>query len=94
MRYFDYVEAHACRCTTTCTTSSSRSCPGTTWSATGDTNLVNWGCFDDPDYVDYDYRTMTEWGRKRYITPGIAINGELITTDLVEINLMIRILLG
>ena len=44
-----------------------------------ETNLVNWGCFDDPDYVDYDYRTMTEWGRKRYITPGVAINGELIT---------------
>ena len=59
-----------------------------------ETNLVNWGCFDDPDYVDYDYRNMTEWGRKRYITPGIAIGGELITTDLVEINLMIRILLG
>ena len=59
-----------------------------------DTNLVNWGCFDDPDYVDYSYANMTEWGRKRYITPGIAINGELITTDLVEINLMIRILLG
>ncbi len=35
-----------------------------------ETNLVNWGCFDDPDYVDYDYKTMTEWGRKRYITPG------------------------
>ena len=35
-----------------------------------ETNLVNWGCFDDPDYVDYDYRNMTEWGRKRYITPG------------------------
>ena len=37
---------------------------------------------------------MTEWGRRRFITPGIAINGELVTTDLVEINLMIRILLG
>ena len=37
---------------------------------------------------------MTEWGRKRFVTPGVAINGELITTDLVEINLMIRILLG
>jgi hydrogenase large subunit len=37
---------------------------------------------------------MTEWGRKRYITPGVAIGGELISTDLVEINLMIRILLG
>ena len=59
-----------------------------------ETNLVNWGCFDDPDYVDYDYRNMTEWGRKRYITPGVAIDGELISTDLVEINLMIRILLG
>ena len=59
-----------------------------------ETNLVNWGCFDDPDYVDYDYRTMTDWGRKRYITPGVAIGGELISTDLVEINLMIRILLG
>ena len=58
------------------------------------TNLVNWGCFDDPDYVDYDYRNMTEWGRRRYITPGVAIDGELISTDLVEINLMIRILLG
>ena len=58
------------------------------------TNLVNWGSFDDPDYVDYDYRNMTEWGRKRYITPGVAIDGELISTDLVEINLMIRILLG
>src|SRR6478609_9629528 len=32
-----------------------------------ETNLVNWGCFDDPDYVDYDYRNMTEWGRRRYI---------------------------
>jgi hydrogenase large subunit len=59
-----------------------------------ETNLVNWGCFDDPDYVDYNYRTMGEWGRKRYITPGVAINGELVSTDLVEINLMIRILLG
>jgi hydrogenase large subunit len=59
-----------------------------------DTNLVCWGSFDDPDYVDYDYRTMTEWGRRRYITPGVAINGELVSTDLVEINLMIRILLG
>ena len=37
---------------------------------------------------------MTEWGRRRFVTPGVAINGELVTTDLVEINLMIRILLG
>src|SRR3982751_1946199 len=59
-----------------------------------DTDLVCWGCFDDPDYVDYDYKTMTEWGRHRYVTPGLVFKGELITTDLVEINLAIRILLG
>ncbi len=59
-----------------------------------ETDLVCWGCFDDPDYVDYNYKTMTEWGRHRFVTPGVALGGELITTDLVEINLMIRILLG
>jgi len=59
-----------------------------------ETNLVCWGAFDDPDFIDYDYKTMTDWGRKRCVTPGVAINGELVTTDLVEINLMIRILLG
>ena len=62
-----------------------------------DTNLVCWGAFDDPAASAgelYQYRHMSEWGRKRFVTPGIAINGELVTTDLVEINLMIRILLG
>ena len=62
-----------------------------------DTNLVCWGAFDDPAAASgqlYNYRHMTDWGRKRFVTPGVAINGELITTDLVEINLMIRIMLG
>ena len=59
-----------------------------------DTDLICWGYFDDPDYVDYDYKTMTDWGRARYITPGVSFKGELITTDLVEINGMMRILLG
>ncbi|MEA2484313.1 MAG: hydrogenase large subunit, partial [Thermoleophilaceae bacterium] len=59
-----------------------------------DTDLVCWGCFDDPSYVDYNYKNMTEWGRQRYVTPGLVFKGELITTDLVEINLAIRVLLG
>ena len=71
-----------------------RELPGYDMVGYRDTNLVNWGCFDDPDYVDYNYANMNEWGNKRYITPGVAFDGELITTDLVEINLMIRILLG
>ena len=59
-----------------------------------ETDLVCWGSFDDPDYVDYNYENMNEWGNHRYVTPGFVFGGELITTDLVEINLAIRILLG
>ena len=59
-----------------------------------DTDLICWGYFDDPDYVDYNYANMTDWGEKRYVTPGVVFDGELVSTDLVEINLMMRILLG
>ncbi|HEY2899267.1 MAG TPA: nickel-dependent hydrogenase large subunit, partial [Polyangia bacterium] len=53
-----------------------------------------WGAFQNPDVVDYQYEHMTDWGRAMYVTPGVVVDGELITTDLVEINLGIRILLG
>ncbi len=57
--------------------------------------LLNcWGAFQDPDYCDYRYRTMEDWGRRQYVTPGIIVDGELITTSLLDINLGIRILLG
>src|SRR2546428_7263444 len=53
-----------------------------------------WGAFQDPDACDFRYQTMSQWGREMFVTPGIVMDGELITTDLVEINLGIRILLG
>jgi hydrogenase large subunit len=37
---------------------------------------------------------MNQWGRAMYVTPGIVLDGKLVTTDLIEINLGIRILLG
>ena len=37
---------------------------------------------------------MNDWGKAMYVTPGIVVDGELITTNLVDINLGIRILLG
>ena len=37
---------------------------------------------------------MTDWGRKMYVTPGVVVDGKLVTNDLTEINLGIRILLG
>ncbi len=53
-----------------------------------------WGSFQDPDVCDYDYRTMDEWGRAMFVTPGVIVDGELVTTSLVDINLGLRILLG
>ena len=37
---------------------------------------------------------MTDWGRRMFVTPGIVVDGKLVTNDLVDINLGIRILLG
>jgi hydrogenase large subunit len=53
-----------------------------------------WGSFNNPDVCDYTYARMPEWGRAMYVTPGIVVDGKLITTDLIEINLGLRILLG
>jgi len=53
-----------------------------------------WGAFQDPEVVDYRYETMSDWGRAMFVTPGVVVDGELVTTDLVDINLNMRILLG
>jgi hydrogenase large subunit len=58
------------------------------------TLLGCWGAFQNPEKATYDYRTMGEWGRAAYVTPGIIVDGQLVTTNLVDINLGIRILLG
>jgi hydrogenase large subunit len=53
-----------------------------------------WGSFNNPAVCDYTYKRMTEWGRAMYVTPGVVVDDKLVTTDLVDINLNIRILLG
>jgi len=53
-----------------------------------------WGSFNNPDVCDYTYKKMTDWGRAMYVTPGVVVDDKLVTTDLVDINLNIRILLG
>ncbi len=53
-----------------------------------------WGSFQDPEACNFNYRDMTNWGRKMFVTPGIVVDGKLVTNDLVQINLGIRILLG
>ncbi|MCK9900568.1 hydrogenase [Parafrankia colletiae] len=53
-----------------------------------------WGSFNDPAHCDFSYRNMADWGRHMFVTPGVIVDGELVTNDLVDINLGIRILLG
>jgi hydrogenase large subunit len=53
-----------------------------------------WGAFNDPYACDYSYKRMPDWGRAMFVTPGIIVDGKVLTDDLIDINLGIRILLG
>ncbi|WP_019928909.1 nickel-dependent hydrogenase large subunit [Nocardia sp. BMG111209] len=58
------------------------------------TLLGCWGSFQDPEVCNFRYRDMEDWGRKMFVTPGVVVDGKLVTTSLVDINLGLRILLG
>jgi len=53
-----------------------------------------WGSANNPDECDYKYENMSKWGKAMFVTPGVIVDGQLVTNDLVDINLGIRILLG
>src|ERR687886_296702 len=53
-----------------------------------------WGAFNNPLHCNYRYEDMHHWGDEMFVTPGVVVDGELVTTNLVDINLGIRILLG
>jgi hydrogenase large subunit len=57
-------------------------------------DMVCWGSLNDPEHCDFRYDHMTDWGRKMFVSPGVIRDGKLLTNDLVDINLGIRILLG
>ncbi len=50
-------------------------------------NLIDNGVWDDPYAYDSTYENCNEWGEKRWATPGVIVNGELVTTKLQNINL-------
>jgi hydrogenase large subunit len=53
-----------------------------------------WGAFNDPEHCDFRYENMADWGRKMFVSPGIIVDGQLVTGSLLDINLGIRVLLG
>lgn len=50
-------------------------------------NLIDTGIWDDPDAYDASYANCTEWGERRWATPGVIVDGELRTTSLQNINI-------
>jgi hydrogenase large subunit len=58
------------------------------------TLLGCWGSFQDPEVCNFQYKDMESWGNAMFVTPGVVVDGQLVTHSLVDINLGIRILLG
>jgi hypothetical protein len=44
------------------------------------------GAFNDSEACDYTYANIADRGREMYVTPGVVIDGEFVTTDLVDIK--------
>src|ERR1700752_229510 len=58
------------------------------------TLLGCWGSFQDPEVCNFNYKDMERWGNAMFVTPGVVVDGKLVTHSLVDINLGLRILLG
>ncbi len=50
-------------------------------------SMVDTGIFDHPDHYDAKYENAGAWGQRRWATPGAVVDGELVTTDLHQINM-------
>ncbi len=50
-------------------------------------SMVDLGYWDDPFAYDATYENCNEWGDRRWSTPGVVIDGELVTTRLTDINM-------
>ena len=48
--------------------------------------MVDFGQWDHEDHYDATYENANEWGEQRWSTPGVVVNGKLVTTKLRDIN--------
>jgi len=49
-------------------------------------NLIDPGQWDDPFDYDGTYARAAEWGERRWATPGVVVDGELVTTNMHMLN--------
>jgi hydrogenase large subunit len=50
-------------------------------------NLIDSGIWDDPFAYDGTYEGSAVWGDRRWGTPGVVLDGKLVTTNLHHINM-------
>jgi len=50
-------------------------------------NMIDLGMWDDENSYDASYARCNEWGEARWATPGVVIDGKMVTTKLQQINL-------
>jgi len=48
--------------------------------------MADTGVWDHPDHYDATYKNCDKWGEARWATPGILVNGEVVTTNLQQLN--------
>ena len=48
--------------------------------------MIDLGQWDHEDHYDATYANCNAWGEKRWSTPGVVVNGKLVTTRLTDIN--------
>ncbi len=53
-------------------------------------NLISYGAADNPEVYDAKYENMDDWGRAREVTPGVVLDGKLVTNKLTEVHLGIQ----
>ena len=48
--------------------------------------MADTGVWDRPDAYDASYENCETWGNARWATPGIVVDGEVVTTNLQQLN--------
>ena len=53
-------------------------------------NLIDSGIWDDPFAYDATYANCNAWGERRWSTPGVIVDGQVVTTKLQAMNIGIE----
>ena len=50
-------------------------------------SMIDTGVWDDPETYDASYPSASDWGERRWATPGVMVGGELKTSRFHDVNI-------